>query len=96
MAYRYLRTSPRRSARLFRAGAALVGVGVIATLITLLPLFTSSEPLPRAFYIVCFLAPVGVGLILWGLLEVARTRSAIARQFADENAAGPEGQLPTA
>jgi protein-S-isoprenylcysteine O-methyltransferase Ste14 len=85
-------TNPRRSLRLQRAGIAFVCLGTLATLITLLSLFTGSEPLPLAFYLVCLLAPLGVGLILWGLLEMARARSVIARQLADENAGGPAHQ----
>jgi hypothetical protein len=69
-----------------RVGIALVGIGTIVTVITVLSLFTSSEPLPVGYYFACFLAPVGVGLILWGLLEKAKTRSVIARQLARESA----------
>ncbi|MFL6181164.1 MAG: hypothetical protein ACJ73J_02550 [Actinomycetes bacterium] len=57
-----------------RLGAVLVAVGFLATVVTLVPLFLDAEPLPVAFYLLCFLAPVGLGLILVGLWRTARAR----------------------
>ena len=58
-----------------RLGAVLVAVGCLATVITLVPLFLGLDPLPVAFYLLCFLATVGVGLILVGLWRTARART---------------------
>lgn len=87
-----MRGNSRRSARLLRTGAVLVGIGTVVTIATLFSLFTGSEPLPLAFYLLCFLAPLGVGLILWGLLELAASRRAIT----DELVAGRQGEPTTA
>jgi hypothetical protein len=57
-----------------RLGALLVAIGFVATVVTLVPLFMDADPLPVAFYLLCFLAPVGLGLILVGLWRTARAR----------------------
>jgi hypothetical protein len=57
-----------------RVGVALVAIGCLATVATLVPLFTGDDPLPIAFYLLCLLAPVGLGLILVGLWRAARAR----------------------
>ena len=62
--------------RVLRTGAALVGVGAVATIATLLPLVLDADPLPLVFYLLCFLAPLGLGLILVGLWLRARDRRA--------------------
>ncbi|MFL6179741.1 MAG: hypothetical protein ACJ74E_07825 [Actinomycetes bacterium] len=66
--------SDRPGEMVVRLGAVLVAVGFLATVITLVPLFLDAEPLPVAFYLLCFLAPVGLGLILVGLWRTARAR----------------------
>jgi hypothetical protein len=58
-----------------RVGALLVAIGFLATVVTLVPLFLDADPLPVVFYLLCFLAPVGLGLILVGLWRAARGRS---------------------
>ena len=60
----------------FRVGAVLVAVGTVASFVALLPLFVGWEAFPTAVYLLCFLAPAGLGLILVGLWQRARTRSA--------------------
>lgn len=57
-----------------RIGVALVGIGALATIATLLPLFLDLEPLPVAAYLMCFLAPLGLAVILGALWQRARTR----------------------
>ena len=60
---------------LFRVGAVLVAVGTVATIIALLPLLLDRGAFPVVVYLLCFLAPVGLGLILVALWQRARTRS---------------------
>ena len=60
----------------FRVGAALVAVGTVASVVALLPLFNGWDAFPTAVYLLCFLAPAGLGLILVALWQRARTRSA--------------------
>jgi hypothetical protein len=52
----------------------MVAIGCVATVVTLVPLFVDADPLPVAFYLLCFLAPVGLGLILVSLWRTARAR----------------------
>ena len=77
------RTSGGPADRLARIGAVLVGIGVIATVITVLPLLLDAEPLPVGFYLLCFLAPIGLGVILVALWRRARNRGAALRAAAD-------------
>ena len=67
-----------------RVGAVLLAVGTLATIATLVPLFSGLDPLPVGIYLLCFLAPLGLAVILVALWQRARTRSARLR------AAGPE------
>ena len=57
-----------------RVGVALVAIGCLAALVTLVPLFSGADPLPIGFYLLCLLAPLGLGLILVGLWRAARAR----------------------
>jgi hypothetical protein len=57
---------------LFRVAIVLVAVGVIAGILTLLPIFTGSAPLPVGWYLAALLAPLGIGLMLVGLWRNAR------------------------
>lgn len=52
----------------------MVGLGVVATIVTLLPLLLDADPLPVVFYLLCFLAPLGLGVILLALWLRARDR----------------------
>ena len=72
-------TSGNLADRLAMVGAALVAVGLLATIITLLPLALGAEPLPAGFYAACFLAPLGLGVILVSLWLKARLRRARLR-----------------
>ena len=67
-----------------RVGAVLVALGSLATIATLVPLFSGLDPFPVGVYLLCFLAPLGLAVILVALWQRARTRSARLR------AAGPE------
>lgn len=66
------RAGPRD--RLVAVGAVLFGIGLLATLITVVPLFIGSSRFPVAVYLVAMLGPVGFGLALLGLLRAARAR----------------------
>ena len=57
-----------------RIGTAMIAVGALATVVTLLPLFTGLDPMPLGVYLLCFLAPLGFGVILMALWQRARTR----------------------
>jgi len=64
-------------------GAVLVALGSIATIATLVPLVTDISPLPTAVYLLCFLAPLGLGVVLVALWRRARSRSARIRSVRD-------------
>jgi hypothetical protein len=59
--------------RLVLTGAILFTIGVLATLVTVVPLFLESSRLPTPFYLLALLAPLGVGIALWGVVLLART-----------------------
>ena len=59
--------------RLVALGAIVFTVGLLATLVTLVPFFVGSDPFPTAVYLVALLAPVGFALALAGLLRAARS-----------------------
>lgn len=68
--------SPRRGHRgdrLVAVGAVVFTVGLLATLVTMVPFFVGSEPFPTPVYLVSLLAPVGFALALAGLLRAARS-----------------------
>ncbi|ADI08038.1 hypothetical protein SBI_04918 [Streptomyces bingchenggensis BCW-1] len=52
-----------------RLGVIVFGVGAVATLITVAPLFLGLHPLPSAAYFVCMLMGVGFALSAAGLLR---------------------------
>lgn len=66
----------RTTTAVLRIGVVMVGVGVLATVITLLPLALDADPLPVVAYLLCFLAPLGLGLVLVGLWLRACSRRA--------------------
>lgn len=71
------RTRPAQGTdRAIRIGVVLIGLGALATIATLLPLVLDIEALPVGVYLLCFLAPVGLGVILFALWRRARSRSA--------------------
>lgn len=67
----------------FRVGAVLVAIGTVASIAVLLPLVLRLDALPTAVYLLCFLAPVGLGLILVTLWQRARSRSSRIRSASD-------------
>ena len=68
-----------------RVGAVLVAVGVLATIATLVPLFSGLDPLPVGIYLLSFLAPLGLAVILVALWQRARTRSARLRAAGQDH-----------
>lgn len=65
--------------RLVLLGAALFAVGLLATLVTIVPFFLGSTPFPTPVYLLASLAPVGFLVAALGLLRSARTRRRRAR-----------------
>lgn len=57
-----------------RVGVALVAVGVLGSVVTLVPFLTGSDPLPLPAYLMALLAPVGLAVILVSLWRRARGR----------------------
>ena len=57
-----------------RVGVGLVAAGTVAAVVSLWPLVNGADPMPIGWYLAALLAPVGLGLILWSLLRVARRR----------------------
>jgi divalent metal cation (Fe/Co/Zn/Cd) transporter len=68
-----------------RVGVVLLAVGTLATIATLVPLFSGVDPLPVGVYLLCFLAPLGLGVIMVALWQRARTRSARLRAAAQDH-----------
>jgi hypothetical protein len=68
-----------------RAGAAVFAVGAVAAMTALVPFLVGTTALPTWVYALSVLAPVGLGMILWGLWRSARrsSRAARARTAAD-------------
>ena len=79
-------STPPHSDTVVRVGAALVAIGTVASIATLLPLVVGLEPLPVPVYLLCFLAPVGLGVILVALWRRARTRSSRLRDADQDHA----------
>jgi Na+/proline symporter len=67
----------------FRVGAVLVAIGTVASIVALLPLILGRDAFPMAVYLLCFLAPLGLGLILVVLWKRARSRSSRIRSAND-------------
>jgi hypothetical protein len=66
---------PRAGDRLVGVGAVVFVVGLLATLVTLVPFFLNTEPMPTSVYLIAMLTPVGLGLALAGILRSARAES---------------------
>lgn len=79
-------STPPHSDTVVRVGAALVAIGTVASIATLLPLVVGLEPLPVAVYLLCFLAPIGLGVVLVALWQRARTRSVRLRDADQDHA----------
>ena len=74
----------RRTDLAFRVGVVLVAVGTLASLATLVPLAIGGDALPVGVYLLCFLAPLGLGVILVALWRRARSRSRRLRSFTQD------------
>lgn len=69
---------------LLRAGAVLVGLGFVASLVTVVPFLVGGEPLPLVAYLLALLAPLGLGVVLVALWLKARgRRSRLAAAASD-------------
>lgn len=77
--------------RLVVVGAGVFALGAVALLAVVLPYFFSHPDLPLWLNVASFLAPVGLGLALLGLLRQARAARARARTSAARSAAEPRG-----
>jgi hypothetical protein len=65
---------PGAGDRLVAAGAVIFGVGLLATLVTIVPLFLGSDRLPTVFYLAALFAPLGVAVALVGVALLARSQ----------------------
>jgi hypothetical protein len=66
-----------------RIGVVLILVGTAASVVTLLPLALGVDPFPVAVYLLCFLAPLGLGVVLVALWRRAISRSARLRSLRE-------------
>jgi hypothetical protein len=75
-----------------RIGVVVFAIGAGCTLATVLPLFLDTSPLPTAFYALSMLMPIGLGIVLVGLVSEVRTRE----RRAHDRAAGrtPADDVP--
>jgi hypothetical protein len=53
-------------------GATIFAIGLLATLVTIVPFFLGSERLPTAFYLLSLLAPLGIATAIVGVVLLAR------------------------
>jgi hypothetical protein len=67
---------PVRGDRLMRAGSVVFAMGMVFTLIAILPLITPLE-LPSIWWGLSMLTGVGLGMILLGLRRSSKTRSSL-------------------
>jgi hypothetical protein len=65
-------TSDRISTWLLRAGAALMGLGLVFTVLTFAPYFVGRDNAPTAFAVGTMLMPLGFGVALLVLVRDAR------------------------
>lgn len=61
--------------RLTRIGGAVFTVGVLFVVATIVPLLAGTKPLPLVGYLGTLLAPLGLGIALYGIWRTARERS---------------------
>jgi hypothetical protein len=66
--------SATRTDRVLRAGAIITALGLMFTLIAILPLFFPSLSLPSALWFLAMLTGVGILVICAGLVMGARSR----------------------
>lgn len=74
---------PTRYDATARLGVALLLVGTVASVVTLLPLALGTDAFPVAVYLLCLLAPLGLGVVLIALWRRARSRSERIRSVRD-------------
>lgn len=60
--------------RLLRVGAAVTVVGLVCTVIAMLPLVVPSVELPSAWWFLSMITGVGLALVILGLAVSARSR----------------------
>ncbi len=66
---------PRPGERLVRIGGLLAAIGVLATLVALLPLVVDGvKPMAWLWFVAIGGVGIGVGLALWGIVRAARAR----------------------
>lgn len=77
-----------------RVGTGLLLIGVVASVVTLVPFLTGAEPLPLIAYLLALLAPVGLGVVLLAFWRRARGRrsrlSTTTGEVAYRGSDGPE------
>lgn len=68
-------TSPSPAGdRLLRAGAIVTVIGLICTLIAMLPLFIPSLELPSAMWFLAMITGIGLAMVIIGFAVNARSR----------------------
>ena len=67
-------TSPAPGDRLMRVGAVITAVGIVCTVIAIIPLVIPSLALPSAWWFLSMLIGVGLVLVIAGLLRSSRAR----------------------
>lgn len=68
--------------RLVRLGGLIAVVGAVATLVSLVPLFSESfSPPPWLWFVAIGGVGIGVGMSLWGMVRAARARSRFVREI---------------
>ncbi|MEU8134413.1 hypothetical protein [Streptodolium elevatio] len=69
------RTAPREAGRAdtaVRVGTIVFAVGAVATLATLTPFLIGADALPRAVYLLSVLMPLGLAVLIGGVVATAR------------------------
>ncbi len=66
--------APSSADRVLRIGAVITGVGLVCTLVALLPLVVPSLELPSLMWFLAMLTGVGLVIVFIGLAMQARTR----------------------
>lgn len=68
---------------LVRLGAAVTAVGLVLTLIAMIPLFAPSVEMPSAWWFLSMITGVGLGMVCIGFWRAARERSqSVSRELA--------------
>lgn len=67
-------TSPSSGDRLMRVGTVITIVGLVCTVIAIIPLVAPTVELPSAWWFLSMLIGVGLALVIAGLLRSSRSR----------------------